>query len=83
MMECGDSGDMMGMMSKMMEGCSGDMMMKMMPECLGMMLSKLPRDKQSQMVKNLVSILLEKAGASLTDDDRKGLAEKIMGAAPG
>jgi hypothetical protein len=79
MMECGDMGDMKGMMSKMMEGCPSEMMMEMMPECLGMMLSKLPQDKQTQMVKKLISILLEKAGAGMTEEDKKDLVYKIMG----
>ena len=57
------------------------MMMEMMPECLGMMLSKLPKDKQTQMVKKLVSILLEKGGAGMTGEDKKELVDKIMGKA--
>jgi hypothetical protein len=76
---CEDMGEMEGMMSKMMEGHSTDMMMEMMPECLGMMLSKLPLEKRTKMVKKLFSVLLEKGGAGMTEEDKKDLVYKIMG----
>jgi hypothetical protein len=36
--------DMMGMMSKMMQGGKPEMMMEMMPKCLGMMLQNMQKD---------------------------------------
>jgi hypothetical protein len=69
--------DMPGMMEKMMEGCPPVMMMEMMPECLGMMLSKLPQEQRNEMVKKLFSVLLEKEGAGMTEEDKKDLIQKI------
>ncbi len=81
MMGCEDMGDMAGMMEKMMEGCPPVMMMEMMPECLGMMLKKLPKEQRIEMVKKLFSVLLEKGGAGMTEEDKKDLVYKIMGTA--
>ena len=36
--------DMMGMMSKMMQGGKPEMMMEMMPKCLGMILQYMQKD---------------------------------------
>lgn len=55
MMGCEDMGNMMGTMSKMMEGCSPEMM----PEHLGMMLAKLPEEKRVELVKKMGSVLME------------------------
>lgn len=55
MMGCEDMGNMMGTMSKMMEGCSPEMM----PEHLGMMLAKLPEEKRVELVKKMSSVLME------------------------
>lgn len=76
---CEDMGEMKGMMSKMMEGHSTDMMMEMMPKCLGMMLEKMPQEQRTEVVKKLFSVLLEKGGAGMTEEDKKDLVYKIMG----
>lgn len=55
MMGCEDMGNMMGTMSKMMEGCSPEMM----PEHLEMMLAKLPEEKRVELVKKMSSVLME------------------------
>jgi len=55
MMGCEDMGNMMGTMSKMMEGCSPEMM----PDHLGMMLAKLPEEKRVELVKKMSSVLME------------------------
>lgn len=55
MMGCEDMGNMMGTMSKMMEGCSPEMM----PEHLEMMLAKLPEEKRVELVKKMGSVLME------------------------
>lgn len=72
-------GNMMDMMPKMMEGCSHEMMMEMMPKCLGMMLAKLPEEKRVELVKKIVSVLMEEGGAGMTEEEKKDLAQKIMG----
>lgn len=79
MLKSEEMGDMPAMMEKMMEGCPPMMMMEMMPECLGMMLSKLPQEQRAEMVKKLFSVLLEKGGAGMTEEDKKDLIQKIMG----
>jgi hypothetical protein len=78
MMDCKDMGNMKDMMSEMMEGCAPEMMMEMMPKCLGMMLSKLPEKQRTEMVKKLISILLEEGSAGMTEEEKKDLAQKIM-----
>ena len=54
------------------------MMMEMMPECLGMMLAKLPEEKRVELVKKMVSVLMEQGGDGLTEEEKKDLAQKIM-----
>jgi hypothetical protein len=72
---------MMDMMPKMMEGCSPEMMMDMMPKCIGMMIDKIPEEKRTELVKKMVSVLIEQGGAGMTEEDKKDLAQKIMGKA--
>ena len=79
MMDCKDMGNMMDMMPKMMESCAPEMMMEMMPKCLGMMLAKLPDEKRVEMVKKMVSVLMEQGGAGMTEKEKKDLAQEIMG----
>lgn len=79
MMDCKDMGNMMDMMPKMMEGCSSEMMMEMMPKCLEMMLAKFPDEKRVELVKKMVSVLMEQGGAGMTEEEKKDLAQKIMG----
>ena len=78
MMDCKDMGNMMDMMPKMMEGCSSEMMMEMMPKCLEMMLAKFPEEKRAELIKKMVSVLMEQGGTAMTEEEKKGLAQKIM-----
>ncbi len=79
MLKSEEMSDMPAMMEKMMEGYPPIMMMEMMPECLGMMLSRLPQEQRAEMVKKLFSVLLEKGGAGITEEDKKDLIQKFMG----
>jgi hypothetical protein len=79
MMDCKDMGNMMDMMPKMMGGCSSEMMMEMMPKCLEMMLAQFPEDKRVELIKKMISVLMEHGGAGMTEEERKGLAQMIMG----
>ena len=75
---CEGEGDMMGMMSKMMEGCSSDMMMDMMPHCCGMMVSKVPKEKRMEFVLKIVSALVEEGCSGLSEQEKKDFLTKVV-----
>jgi hypothetical protein len=64
MMDC--EGNMMGMMSKMMEGDQSGMMMEMMPKCLGMMLPNMSKEKRVEFVLKMVTTLVEQGCAGMS-----------------
>ena len=68
---------MMGMMSKMMEGCEPEMMMDMMPHSFGMMLPKMPKEKRTDFVLKMVSTLVEQGCIGLADQERKDFLAKV------
>jgi hypothetical protein len=72
----------MGMMSKMMEGDHSDMMTEMMtemmPKCLGMVLQKIPGEKRVEFVLKMVTTLVEKASAGMSDDEKEDLVAKVI-----
>ncbi len=74
---CGAESDMMGMMSKMMEGCEPEMMMDMMPHSFGMMLPKIPKEKRTDFVLKMVSTLVEQGCIGLSDQERKDFLAKV------
>ena len=79
---CETESDMMGMMSKMMEGCEPEMMpemmMDMMPHCFGMMLPKMPKEKRMNVVLNMVGTLVEQGSAGMPENERKEFLAKVV-----
>jgi len=75
--------DMMGMMSKMMEGSGPDMMIDMMPQCLGMIFQHIPKEKRSNFALKTISTLMEQGLAGMSEEEKKDflakLVEKIKG----
>ncbi len=78
MKSCERQGDMMEMMSKMMEGCTPDMMMEMMPHCFGMMLPKMPKDKRMEFVMKMVTTLTEQGCVGMPDEEKKTFLGKVV-----
>ena len=78
MMDCGDMGDMKGMMSNMMEGCGPEMMMEMMPKCAGMMVAKIPKEKRLEFVSKMITTLVEHGCAGMTEKEKENFWGKIM-----
>lgn len=70
--------EMMGMMSKMMQGDKSDMMMEMMPKCLGMMLQNMPGEKRVECVLKMVTTLVEQGSAGMSDDEKKDFVAKAI-----
>jgi hypothetical protein len=78
-------GDMMQMMSKMMERCKQmgaqmmpEMMMEMMPKCLGMMLPSMPKEKRITFTLNMVAILKEQGCVGMSEEGKKDFLAKII-----
>jgi hypothetical protein len=78
MMECKDMGNMMDMMSEMMEGCSPEMMMEMMPKCLGGVLQKMPKDKRVEFMLKMVTVLTDQGCAGMSEKEKKDFMSKII-----
>ncbi len=75
-------GDMPDMMSKMMQGCHEqqmpDMMLRtMMPHCIGMMLPAIDPDKRGEIAATLVSEILEKGSAGMSDAQRRSFHKAL------
>ena len=75
---CEGQGDMMEMMSNIMEGCTPDMMMETMPHCLGMMLPKMPKDKRMEFVMKMVTTLTEQGCVGMPDEEKKTFLGKVV-----
>lgn len=78
-------GDMMPMMSKMMERCKQmgaqmmpEMMMEMMPKCLGMMLPNMPKEKRIAFTLNMVAILKEKGCGGMSEEEKTEFLAKVI-----
>ncbi len=74
----GTTMDMMGMMSKMMEGCGPDMMVDMMPQCLGMIFQYIPKEKRSDFALKTISTLMEQASAGMSEEEKKDFRAKVV-----
>ncbi len=78
-------GDMMPMMSKMMERCKQmgaqmmpEMMMEMMPKCPGMMLPKMPKEKRIAFTLNMVVILKEQGCGGMSEEEKTAFLAKVI-----
>lgn len=77
-MGCEGKGDMMAMMSQMMEGCGPQMVTDMMPHCVGMLVQKVPKEKRTEFVSKMVSILAEQGATGLSEKDKKAFLAKLV-----
>ncbi len=75
---CEGKGDMMGMMSKMMEGCGPDMMIDMMPKCIGMMFQHIPKEKQADFVLKTITTLMDEVSTGMSEDEKKDFRTKVV-----
>ncbi len=77
MMKPEGMGDMMAMMSKMMERCK-QMGAQMMPKCLGMMLPNMPKEKRQAFTLKMVAILKEQGCVGMSEEEKKDFLAKII-----
>ena len=77
---CEGKGDMMAMMSKMMEGCTPEMMTVMMPHCFGMILPKISKEERGDFVLKMVGTLVEQGCAGLSTEEKNELLAKVRDA---
>jgi hypothetical protein len=70
--------DMMGMMSKMMQGDKPEMMMEMMPKCLGMMLQNMQKKDRIAFTLKIVSALMEQTRIGMSEEETKDLMAKLI-----
>lgn len=76
------SGGMPGMMSKMMQGGSGqqmpEMMLKgMMPHCIGMMLPAIEPDKRGEIGAAILSAIVEKGSVGMSDEQMRAFLKAL------
>jgi hypothetical protein len=70
--------DMMGMMSKMMQGDKPEMMMEMMPKCLGMMLQNMQKKDRIAFTLEMVSALMEQTCIGMSEEEKKDFMAKLV-----
>ncbi len=70
--------NMMGMMSKMMQGDKPGMMMEMMPKCLGMMLQNMQKNDRIAFTLKMVGDLVEQTCVGMSDEEKKDFAAKVV-----
>ena len=75
---CESQGEMMEMMSKMMEGCTPEMMMDMLPHCFGIMLPKMQKEKRTEFVLKMISTLAEQGCSGLSEQEKKDFLAKVI-----
>ncbi|MGI9293136.1 MAG: hypothetical protein ACR2PS_04065 [Pseudomonadales bacterium] len=72
---------MQDMMSKMMQGCSdqgmSNTMITMMPNCIGMMFPAMDVEKRGEAAASILSTLLEKGSAGMTDEQRSSFRQTL------
>ena len=78
-------GDMMQMMSKMMERCKQmgvqmmpEMMMEMMPKCQGMMFPNMPKEKRIDFTLKMVATLKEQGYVGMSEEEKKEFLAKVI-----
>ena len=77
--------DMMGMMSKMMEGSQKEegtgipsIGLTMMPHCLKMMLPRLPKEKRMDFVSEMIPVLVEQGCLGMAEEEKKDFLAKVI-----
>ena len=74
---CESKGDMMAMMSEMMEGCGPQMMLDMMPHCVGIAVQKVPRERRTDFVLSMVGTLVERGSTGMSAQEKKNFFAKV------
>ena len=80
----GESLGMQGMMADMMQGCGSQqmpemMLGKMMPKCIELMLPKIAPEKRGAVAATVLSALVGKGAAGMTDEQRGDFFEALAG----
>ena len=77
--------DMMGMMSKMMEGSQKEegpgipsIGLTMMPHCLKMMLPRISKQKRMDFVSEMIPILVEQGCLGMAEEEKKDFLAKVI-----
>jgi hypothetical protein len=70
-------GDMMGMMSKMMQGDKPEMI-GMMSQCLGMILQNIQRKDRIAFTLKMVSALMEQTCVGMSEEEKKDFVAKVV-----
>jgi hypothetical protein len=85
MMGANSGGTPMGMMSQMMGGgqatgmpMMGSMMTQMMPQCISTMLPGLPKEERVDFVLKMISTLLDRASADMSEKERNDLVARAL-----
>lgn len=85
MMGVGKEGTPMGMMSQTMAGSQapgmpmmGQMMEHMMPQCLSTMLPNLPKVERVDFVLQMISALLDRGSADMSEEEKNDLVARVM-----
>jgi len=85
MMGGNSEGTPMGMMSQMMGGgraggmpMMGNMMTHMMPQCLSAMLPGLPKEERVDFVLKMISTLLDRASADMSEKEKNDLVARAL-----
>ena len=85
MMGGNSGGTPMGMMSQMMGGgqapCTpmmGHMMTQMMPQCVSTMLPGLPKEERVDFVLKMISTLLERASADMSEKEKNDFVARAL-----
>ena len=75
----------MGMMSQMMGGgqatgtpMMGNMMTQMMPQCVSTMLPGLPKEERVDFVLKMISTLLDRASADMSEKEKNDLVARAL-----
>jgi hypothetical protein len=71
-------GDMMGMMSKMMQGDKPEIMMEIMSQCLGMMFQNMQRKDRIAFTLKMVSALMEQTYVGMSEEEKKDFVAKVV-----
>jgi hypothetical protein len=71
-------GDMIGMMSKMMQGDKPEMMMEIMSQCLEMMFQNMQKKDRIAFTLKMVSALMEQTYVGMSEEEKKDFVAKVV-----
>jgi hypothetical protein len=77
-MSSGRKENMIGFMSKMMQGDKPEMMTEMMTNCLGMMLQNMQKKNRITFTLKIVGDLVEQTCVGMSDEERKDFMAKVV-----